>query len=78
MEKTIVILAAGIGSRYGGLKQMDPVGPSGEFIIDYSVFDAIRAGFNKVIFIIRQDKADDFKNTIGKGISQGHGKAWGG
>jgi dTDP-glucose pyrophosphorylase len=70
MEKTIVILAAGIGSRYGGLKQMDPVGPSGEFIIDYSVFDAIRAGFNKVIFIIRHDIADDFENTIGKRIKK--------
>jgi dTDP-glucose pyrophosphorylase len=70
MEKTIVILAAGIGSRYGGLKQMDPVGPSGEFIIDYSVFDAIRAGFNKVIFIIRHDISDDFENTIGNRIKE--------
>ena len=70
MEKTIVILAAGIGSRYGGLKQMDPVGPSGEFIIDYSVFDAIRAGFNKVIFIIRHDIADDFESTIGNRIKE--------
>lgn len=70
MEKAIAILAAGIGSRYGGLKQMDPVGPSGEFIIDYSVFDAIRAGFNKVIFIIRRDIEKDFKKSIGKRIAE--------
>ena len=70
MEKSLAILAAGIGSRYGGLKQMDPVGPSGEFIIDYSVFDALRAGFNKVIFIIRQDIADDFKDSIGKRVEK--------
>ena len=70
MEKAIVILAAGIGSRYGGLKQMDPVGPSGEFIIDYSVFDAMRAGFNKVVFIIRRNIEKEFENTIGKRIGQ--------
>ena len=70
MEKAIAILAAGIGSRYGGIKQMEPVGPSGEFIIDYSVFDAIRAGFNKVVFIIRRDIENDFINTIGKRIGE--------
>ncbi len=70
MEKAIAILAAGIGSRYGGIKQMEPVGPSGEFIIDYSVFDAIRAGFNKVVFIIRRDIETDFVNTIGKRIGE--------
>ena len=70
MEKAIAILAAGIGSRYGGIKQMEPVGPSGEFIIDYSVFDAIRAGFNKVVFIIRRDIEKDFVNTIGKRIGE--------
>lgn len=70
MEKAIAILAAGIGSRYGGIKQMEPVGPSGEFIIDYSVFDAIRAGFNKVVFIIRHDIESDFINTIGKRIGE--------
>jgi len=69
MEKAIVILAAGIGSRYGGPKQMDPVGPSGEFIIDYSVFDAIRAGFNKAVFIIRRDIEKDFKDSIGRRIA---------
>lgn len=65
MDKTLLVLAAGIGSRYGGLKQMDPVGPSGEFILDYSVFDAIRAGFNKVVFVIRRDIAADFRRIIG-------------
>lgn len=57
-------MAAGMGSRYGGLKQLDPVGPSGETIIDYSVYDAIRAGFNKVVFIIRKDFEDDFRSKI--------------
>jgi len=70
MEKAVAILAAGIGSRYGGIKQMEPVGPSGEFIIDYSVFDAIRAGFSKVVFIIRRDIEKDFMNTIGKRIGE--------
>ena len=70
MEKAIAIMAAGIGSRYGGLKQMDPIGPNGEFIIDYTVFDSIRAGFNKVIFIIRRDIEEPFKETIGKRVSQ--------
>jgi len=64
MNKTLLVLAAGIGSRYGGLKQMDPVGPSGEFILDYSVYDAIRAGFNKVVFVIRKDIERDFKAII--------------
>ena len=57
-------MAAGMGSRYGGLKQLDPVGPSGETIIDYSVYDAIRAGFNKVVFIIRKDFEEDFRLKI--------------
>jgi UTP-glucose-1-phosphate uridylyltransferase len=65
MKPTLVVLAAGMGSRYGGLKQIDPVGPNGEFIIDYSVFDAKRAGFGKVIFIIRRDIEKDFKEQIG-------------
>jgi len=69
MEKAIAILAAGIGNRYGGFKQMDPVGPSGEFIIDYSVYDALRAGFNKVIFIIRHDIEQEFKATIGERVA---------
>ena len=57
-------MAAGMGSRYGGLKQLDEVGPNGETIIDYSVYDAIEAGFNKVVFIIRQDFRDLFKEKI--------------
>ena len=57
-------MAAGVGSRYGGLKQIDPVGPSGEIMLDYSVFDAIRAGFGKVVFIIRRDIEQDFKAVI--------------
>ena len=59
-------MAAGLGSRFGSLKQITPIGPNGEFIIDYSVYDAIRAGFNKIVFIIRKDFYEDFRNTIGK------------
>ncbi|NLE66897.1 MAG: nucleotidyltransferase [Lentisphaerae bacterium] len=65
MKPTLVVMAAGVGSRYGGLKQIDPVGPSGEIIIDYSVYDAILAGFGKVVFIIRRDIEQDFKSAIG-------------
>ena len=65
MKPTLLVLAAGMGSRYGGLKQLDQVGPSGETIIDYSIFDAIRAGFGKVIFIIRRDIEAEFKAAIG-------------
>jgi len=61
MKPTLVILAAGVGSRYGGVKQMDKIGPSGESIIDYSVFDAIRAGFGKVVFVLNPKIIDDFK-----------------
>jgi UTP-glucose-1-phosphate uridylyltransferase len=64
MKPTLVILAAGMGSRYGGLKQMDSVGPGGEAIIDYSLYDAIRAGFGKVVFIIRTDFAAQFKERF--------------
>jgi UTP-glucose-1-phosphate uridylyltransferase len=64
MKPTLVILAAGMGSRYGGLKQLDEVGPNGEAIIDYSLFDAIRAGFGKVVFVIRTDFADAFKEKF--------------
>jgi len=62
---TLLILAAGMGSRYGGLKQMDPMGPNGETVLDYSVFDAIRAGFKRVIFIIRKDFAESFQASVG-------------
>jgi hypothetical protein len=64
MKPTLLILAAGMGSRYGGIKQMDAFGPSGETIIDYSIYDAIRSGFGKVVFIIRKDFAEDFKNLF--------------
>ena len=66
MKPTLVVLAAGMGSRYGGLKQVDPVGPSGEAILDYSVFDAVRGGFGKVVFIIRKDFEVEFKEKVGK------------
>ena len=65
---TLVIMAAGLGSRFGGLKQIEPVGPNGEFIIDYSIYDAIQAGFEKVVFIIKEENYDVFRNTIGKRI----------
>jgi NDP-sugar pyrophosphorylase family protein len=65
---TLVIMAAGMGSRFGGLKQIEPVGPNGEFIIDYSIYDAIKAGFTKVVFIIKEENYDIFKETIGKRI----------
>ena len=64
MKPTLLILAAGMGSRYGGIKQMDAFGPNGETIIDYSIYDAIRSGFGKVVFIIRKDFAEDFKNMF--------------
>lgn len=63
---TLVIMAAGLGSRYGGMKQIDPVGEEGEFIVDYSIYDAIKAGFDKVIFIIKPEHRADFEETIGK------------
>lgn len=68
---TAVILAAGLGSRYGGLKQIDPVGYHGEFIIDYSVYDCIKAGFDKVVFIIKKENLEAFEETIGARI-RGH------
>jgi UTP-glucose-1-phosphate uridylyltransferase len=64
MKPTLLILAAGMGSRFGGLKQVEPIGPSGEAIIDYSIFDAIRAGFGKVVFVIRESFADAFKEKF--------------
>lgn len=65
MKPTLLILAAGIGSRYGGLKQIDTIGPSGEAIIDYSIYDAIRAGFGKVVLVIRRELEDDFREFFG-------------
>ncbi len=69
MNSTLLVLAAGMGSRYGGLKQMDPMGPNGESVLDYSVYDAIRAGFTRVVFIIREDFAELFKQAIGSKFS---------
>lgn len=66
---SLIVLAAGMGSRYGGLKQLDPMGPSGETVLDYSVFDAMRAGFDRVIFVIRKDFAEAFREGIGARFS---------
>ena len=67
---TLLIMAAGVGSRYGGLKQIDPVGPSGETVMDYSVYDALRAGFDRVVFIIRKDIEGAFRDRIGRRIEK--------
>lgn len=70
-DTTLVIMAAGIGSRFGGgIKQLEPVGPGGEIIMDYSIYDALQAGFNKVVFIIRKDLEKDFKEVIGNRIEK--------
>ncbi len=65
MSMSLLVLAAGMGSRYGGLKQLDPVGPSGELLLDYAVFDAARAGFGRVVFVIRRDFEAEFREKIG-------------
>ncbi len=70
MKHTLVVLAAGMGSRYGGLKQMDPVGPSGEFILDYSVYDALQAGFDRVVFVVRRDIRETFREVLGNRIGE--------
>jgi hypothetical protein len=64
MKPTLLVLAAGMGSRYGGLKQIDPMGPSGETLLDYSVFDALRAGFGRAVFVIRPDFEDAFRERV--------------
>lgn len=64
MKPTLVILAAGMASRYGSMKQVEGFGPSGETIMDYSIFDAIRAGFGKVVFIIRKEFVENFKSVL--------------
>lgn len=66
MKPTLLILAAGMGSRFGGLKQLEPVGPAGETVLDYSVFDALRAGFGRVVFLIRKDFEEAFRERVGK------------
>lgn len=66
MKTALLIMAAGIGSHFGeGIKQLAPVGANGEIIMDYSIYDALAAGFNKIVFIIRKDIEDDFRKTIG-------------
>lgn len=71
MKTTLLIMAAGIGSRFGGgIKQLEPVGMNGEIIMDYSIHDAIEAGFNKIVFIIRRDIEQDFKEVIGNRIEK--------
>ena len=68
-KATLVVMAAGIGSRFGGgIKQLEPVGPKGEIIMDYSIYDAIQAGFDKVVFVIRKDLEEDFRRIIGDRI----------
>src|SRR5690625_7725802 len=67
---TLVVLAAGMGSRFGGLKQMEPLGPNGETLLDYSVYDAREAGFEKVVFVIRDFFADEFREKIGQRIEK--------
>ena len=64
-KPVLVIMAAGMGSRYGGLKQIDPVDADGHIIMDFSIYDAVKAGFEKVIFIIKKENEKDFKETIG-------------
>jgi UTP-glucose-1-phosphate uridylyltransferase len=64
MKPTLVVIAAGMGNRYGGLKQIDSIGPNGEILIDYSIYDAVRAGFEKLVFVIRRDLEDTFKQKI--------------
>ena len=66
---TLLVMAAGLGSRYGGLKQMDPIGPNGEFILDYTVYDAVRAGFDRVVFVIKEENEQAFRDTIGNRIT---------
>ena len=70
IKPTLVVMAAGMGSRYGGLKQIDPVGPNGEIIIDYSIYDALKVGFGKVIFIIKEERKEDFHEKIGSKIEK--------
>ncbi len=69
-DTALIVMAAGIGSRYGGLKQIDPVGPGGEKIVDYSVYDARRAGFRQVVFVIRKEMEADFREHIGRQIEE--------
>ncbi len=69
MKPTLVVMAAGMGSRYGGLKQIDPIGKNGEVIIDYSIYDAVKSGFENITFVIKKEIEEDFKSTVGKRLS---------
>lgn len=69
-SKTLVILAAGMGSRFGGMKQIEPVGPNGEFLMDYSIYSAIKYGFTKVVFVIKQENYEVFKSTVGERVEK--------
>ena len=72
MEKPVLlVMAAGMGSRYGGLKQIDPIGPNGEFIIDYSLYDAHKAGFDRVIFVIKHEIEEEFKSLMDSRLPEG-------
>ena len=70
IKPTLVVMAAGMGSRFGGMKQISPVGPNGEILLDFSVYDAVKAGFTKVVFIIREENEADFRRVIGDRISE--------
>lgn len=70
IKPTLVVMAAGLGSRYGGLKQIEPVGPNGEIIIDYSIYDALKAGFGKIVFIIKKDIEEAFREKVGRRVEQ--------
>ncbi|HID87302.1 MAG TPA: nucleotidyltransferase [Anaerolineae bacterium] len=70
VQPALVVMAAGIGRRYGGLKQIDPIGPNGEIIIDYSIYDALKAGFGKVVFVIREDLEEAFRERVGNTIER--------
>ena len=70
MKTTLVVMAAGMGSRFGGLKQMEPVGPNGEFLMDFSAFDAKEAGFDKVVFVIKKEMEDDFNRIVGSRVNK--------
>ncbi len=70
MDTTLVVMAAGMGSRFGGLKQMTPVGPGGEFLMDFSAYDAKQAGFNKVVFVIKKEMEEDFNRIVGERVKK--------
>ena len=69
-KPVLIIMAAGMGSRYGGLKQIDPVDEEGHIIMDFSIYDAVKAGFEKVIFIIKKENEQDFKEKIGRRMEE--------